>query len=59
MHKGRALRQKAVKGAGNREQAYIEQADKSRRGPKRDLQKHLQQLFHPYCQEESEEEEEE
>lgn len=54
MNEGSNLRGTVVKGAGQRKQASVEHADKSRKGPKGDLQQHLQQLFHHYCQEEKE-----
>lgn len=57
MHKERTQRRMVVKGARQKRQACVEQADKSRKGPKRDLQEHLPQLFHHYCQEEEDEEE--
>lgn len=53
-HKGSTLRRAVVKGAGQRKRASIKHADKSRKGLKGDLQQHLQQLFHHYCQEEKE-----
>lgn len=59
MNKGRTQRRTVVKRAGQQKQACVEQADKSRKGPKRDLQQHLQQLFHHYCQEEEDDDEEE
>lgn len=59
MHKGRIQRRKVVKRAGQQRQACVEQADESRKGPKCDLSQHLQQLFHHYCQEEKEDEDEE
>lgn len=54
MHKGRTQRRTVVKRAGQQKQACVEQVDKSRKGPKCDLQQHLQQLFHHHCQEEKE-----
>lgn len=59
MHKGSTLRRAVVKEAGQRKRASNEHADKSRKGPKGDLQQHLQQLFHHYCQEEKESNDEE
>lgn len=59
MLKGRSQRRKVVKGAGQQRQACVEQADRSRKGPKLDPQQHLQQFFHHYCQEEKEDEDEE
>lgn len=54
MHKGSTLRGAVVKGGGQHKRASIEHVDKSRKGPKGDLQQHSQQLFHHYCQEEKE-----
>lgn len=52
MHKGSTLRGAVVKGAGQRKRASIGHVDKSRKVLKGDLQQHIQQLFHHYCQEE-------
>ncbi|XP_065815024.1 ankyrin-2 isoform X5 [Labrus bergylta] len=55
MRKGRTLRRTVVKGAGQRKQVLLEQVDNPRKGSKtHDLQQHLQQLFHRYYEEESE-----
>ncbi|XP_056890529.1 ankyrin-2-like isoform X2 [Takifugu flavidus] len=59
VHKGSTLRGAVVKGAGQRKRASIEHTDKSRKRPKGDLQQHLQQFFHHYCQEEKESNDEE
>ncbi|KAM7010035.1 uncharacterized protein LKV04_001897 isoform 3-T3 [Tautogolabrus adspersus] len=55
MRKGRTLRRTVVKGAGQRKQVLLEQVDNPRKGSKtHDLQQHLQQLFHRYYEEETE-----
>lgn len=59
VHKGSTLRGGVVKGARQRKRASIEHTDKSRKRPKGDLQQHLQQFFHHYCQEEKESNDEE
>lgn len=56
MREGSALRRAVVKGAGRRGRASGGHADESRKGPKRDLQQHLQQLFHHYRPDEKEKE---
>ncbi|XP_068178721.1 ankyrin-3-like [Antennarius striatus] len=49
MRKDCTLRRTVVKETGQRKQVLLEQLNNSKRGPKRrDLQKHLQQLFHHY-----------
>ena len=66
MRKSRTLRRTVMKGAGQRKQVLLEQVDNPRKGSRlRDLQQHLQQLFHHHYEEdkenndEDEEEEEE
>lgn len=59
MHKGSTLRGAVVKGAGQRKRASVEHVAKSRKGLKGNLQQHIQQLFHHYCQEEKESNDEE
>lgn len=53
IRKGRTLRRTVVKGAGQRKQVFMEQMETPRKVPKScDLQQHLHQLFHRYCDEE-------
>ncbi|XP_035856189.1 ankyrin-3 isoform X10 [Sander lucioperca] len=58
MRKGCTHRHTVVKEAGQRKQVLLEQMDNPRKGSKpRDLQQHLQQLFHRYYEEEKEDDE--
>lgn len=58
MRKGCTHRRTVVKEAGQRKQVLLEQMDNPRKGSKpRDLQQHLQQLFHRYYEEEKEDDE--
>lgn len=53
--KGQTLGRTVVKGAGQRKQVSTEQKEKPRKVPKScDLQQHLHQLFHRYCDEKAE-----
>lgn len=55
MLKGQTLRRTVVKVAGRRKQVFTEQMEKPRKVPKScDLQQHLHQLFHRYCDEKEE-----
>lgn len=55
MCEGQTLRRTVVKGAGRRKQVLTEQKEKPRKVPKScDLQQHLHQLFHRYCDEKEE-----
>ncbi|KAM7419163.1 hypothetical protein PAMA_016337 [Pampus argenteus] len=59
MRKGHTHKRTVVRGAGQRERVLLEQVDSPRKGSKRrDLQQHLHQLFHHYCKEENEDNEE-
>ncbi|KAF1395174.1 hypothetical protein PFLUV_G00008800 [Perca fluviatilis] len=60
MRKGCTHRRTVVKEAGQRKQVLLQQVENPRKGSKpRDLQQHLQQLFHRYYKEEKEDDEDE
>ncbi|XP_032355951.1 ankyrin-2 isoform X14 [Etheostoma spectabile] len=60
MRKGFTHRRTVVKEAGQRKQVLLEQVDNPRKGSKpRDLQQHLQQLFHRFYEDEKEDDEDE
>lgn len=55
MRKGKTPKPTVVKGAGRRKHVLTEQKEESRKVPKScDLQQHLHQLFHRYCDEKEE-----
>lgn len=55
MRKGQTLRRTVVKGAGRRKQVFVEQKQRGQKVAKScDLQQHLHQLFHRYCDENEE-----
>ncbi|KAM4603376.1 ankyrin-2 [Polymixia lowei] len=55
MRKARSHRRTAVKGAGRQKQVLLERVDDPKEGSRpHDLQQHLHQLIHRYCEEEEE-----